>query len=113
MQKHNLYWLFYKNSYFVSLFKNLYANAAIAEPINGATINTQTWAIALVSPTIAIIVAGAKLLAGLTDVPVKLIPIKWTNVRVNPITIPLTEDFFSSEVTPNIVYINTRNAKIH
>ena len=33
-------------------------------------------------------IAGAKLLAGFTDVPVSGIPIKCTNVRVSPITIP-------------------------
>lgn len=61
--------------------------------------NNQTWLKA--SPPI--ITAGAKLLAGLTDVPVNLIPIKCTNVSVNPITIPATEPFFSSDVTPSIV----------
>ena len=86
-----------------SLFKNLYANAAIAEPTNGATINTQTCLIASVFPTIAITAAGAKLLAGLTDVPVKAIPRICTNANVSPITIPATDDFFSSEVTPIIV----------
>ena len=73
--------------------------AANAEPTNGATINTQTCFNA--SPPKKI--AGAKLLAGFTDVPVKGIPIICTNAKVNPITIPATEPFFSSDVTPNIV----------
>ena len=30
-----------------------------------------------------------------------------TNAKVKPIINPEIEDFFSSEVTPNIVYINT------
>ena len=42
-------------------------NAAKAPPTNGATMNTHTYFNA--SPPI--ITAGAKLLAGLTDVPVK------------------------------------------
>ena len=46
--------------------------------------------------------AGAKLLAGFTDVPVKLIPSKWTKVSVKPITIPATDDFLESLVTPKI-----------
>ena len=68
-------------------------------PTKGATINTQTW-VRAVPPTN---IAGAKLLAGLTLVPVKGIPIMCTNAKVNPITIPATEDFDSSEVTPKIV----------
>ena len=82
-----------------SLFKNLKTRAARAEPINGATINTQTWANA--SPPKN--KAGAKLLAGFTDVPVKGMPIIWTKARVKPITIPATDDLLSSEVTPKIV----------
>ena len=86
-----------------SLFKNLKANAANTDPTNGATINTHTCFIASYFPIIAITVAGARLLAGFTDVPVKLIPRICTNASVSPITIPATEDFFSSDVTPSIV----------
>lgn len=45
--------------------------AASAAPTSGATINTQTWASA--SPPAKI--AGAKLLAGFTELPVKGMPI--------------------------------------
>ena len=54
------------------MFRYSYKYAASAPPISGATINTQTCLIA--SPIKNI--AGAKLLAGFTDVPVKGIPIK-------------------------------------
>ena len=84
---------------FSSLAKYFHTIAAIAAPTSGPTINTQTWDKA--SPPTKI--AGAKLLAGLTDVPVRGIPIKCTNVNVRPITIPAIEDFFSSDVTPKIV----------
>ena len=77
-------------------------------PTNGAKINTQTWDKAFPPRKIA----GDKLLAGLTDVPVRLIPIRCTNVRVNPITIPATDDLVSSLVTPRIVYTNT-NVNTH
>lgn len=50
--------------------------------------NTQTQPIAPVSPPIAAIRAGPKLLAGLTEVPVKWIPKMCTSVRVSPMTIP-------------------------
>ena len=81
------------------MLKNLNKTAAKAEPINGATINTHTWESA--SPPKKI--AGAKLLAGLTDVPVRQIPRICTNASVKPITIPATDDFLSSDVTPSIV----------
>ena len=58
--------------FFDETFKQLNTPAARAAPTNGATINTQTCFRA--SPPRNN--AGAKLLAGLTDVPVRLIPIK-------------------------------------
>ena len=51
--------------------------------------------------------AGAILLAGFTDVPVRGIPIKWTNASVRPITIPATLAYLSSLVTPKMVKTNT------
>ena len=51
--------------------------------------------------------AGAKLRAGLTDVPVNGIPIMCTNARVKPITIPATALVFSLLVTPRTVNTNT------
>ena len=92
-----------KNYLLSSVFKNLNTNEAKAEPTNGATINTQT-CFKAVPPKNK---AGAKLLAGFTEVPVSGIPKICTNVSVKPITIPATEDFLSSDVTPRIVYINT------
>ena len=72
--------------YILYLFKYLYKVAAKAPPASGANINTQTCLSA--SPPRNI--AGARLLAGFTEVPVKGIPIKCTNTKVNPITIPAT-----------------------
>ena len=67
IKKYNL-----KKEAYASLLRNLNKNAAIAAPTKGATINTHTCL--SVSPPKKI--AGAKLLAGLTEVPVKLIPSK-------------------------------------
>ena len=86
-------------NYFSLVFKYLYVKAAILEPINGATINTQTCFKATPPKN----KAGAKLLAGFTDVPVKGIPIICTKAKVKPITTPATEENFSLEVTPSIV----------
>lgn len=97
----------YFRIYFSGLVINLYVIAANADPINGAIINTHTCFNA--SPPA--ITAGARLLAGFTDVPVNFIPIICTNANVSPITIPATDDFFASDVTPNIVNMNT-NVKI-
>ena len=55
--------------------RNLYTNAANAPPISGATINTQTTLSGPAFPPIAATIAGPKLLAGLTLVPVSPIPI--------------------------------------
>ena len=99
--------LVYFRIYFSGLVINLYVIAANADPINGAIINTHTCFNA--SPPA--ITAGARLLAGFTDVPVNFIPIICTNANVSPITIPATDDFFASDVTPNIVNMNT-NVKI-
>ena len=52
--------------------------AAKAAPTNGATMNTQTWCKG--SPNNQI--AGAKERAGLTEVPVNLIPKICTKVKV-------------------------------
>ena len=66
------------------LFRYLNSVAAKAPPTNGDIINTQTCLRA--SPPRNS--AGAKLLAGFTDVPVNGIPIKCTNTKVKPITMP-------------------------
>ena len=49
--------------------------------------------------------AGAKLLAGLTLVPVNGNPNKWTNTKVKPITIPVACPFSFLSVTPKIVVV--------
>ena len=77
---------------------NLKTSAAMAAPTNGARMNTQTCESAAPPSKIA----GARLLAGLTDVPVRGIPIICTNVSVRPITMPAMFDVFSLAVTPRI-----------
>ena len=67
----------------------MYTIAARVAPTNGATTNTHTWAKAFPPKNIA----GAMLLAGFTEVPVKLMPNKCTNANVSPITIPAMLDF--------------------
>ena len=64
---------------FLVSFKYLNTNAAIPAPKSGATINSHTCESA--SPPW--ITAGAKLLAGLTEVPVNEIPIKWTKIKMH------------------------------
>ena len=65
------------------------AKAANKPPRSGPTINIQTCANASVVPLkIKAAKAVAILLAGLTDVPVKLIPTKWTRVNVKPMIKP-------------------------
>ena len=54
-----------------------------------------------------IISAGPILRAGLTDVPVNLIPNKWTSVKESPITMPAIFSFFLSFVTPSTVKTKT------
>ena len=71
---------------------------------NGATMNNHTCFNA--SPPI--ITAGAKLLAGFTDVPVRGIPRICTKVRVRPIIRPAQLDFVESDVTPLIRNTNTK-----
>src|SRR5437764_607630 len=64
--------------------KYRYTNAASAPPTSGATMNSHTCDSAL-CPTMT---AGARLRAGLTDVPVSGMPIKCTIVRATPIARP-------------------------
>ena len=52
--------------------------------------------------------AGAKLRAGLTEVPVNGIPMMCTNAKVKPITIPATVAFSVFLVTPRTVNTNTK-----
>lgn len=78
--------------------------AAKHAPIRGAKINTHTWAKA--SPPAKN--AGARLLAGFTEVPVKGIPIICTKVRVSPITKPAICEVALVEVTPRMVMTNTK-----
>ena len=54
-------------------------------------------------PDIAVTNAGPNDLAGFTDVPVKVIPNKWTTVNARPIINPAIDESFSSEVAPNTV----------
>lgn len=63
--------------------------AAIAPPINGPTINTQTFK----SDSPPSKRAGPKERAGFTLVPVKYIPSKCTRVKAPPITRPATFEF--------------------
>ena len=76
-------------------FKYLYKYPATNAPTIGPTINTHT----CFNATPPIITAGAKLLAGLTEVPVNGIPMIWTNARVKPITIPATTLVFSALIS--------------
>ncbi len=57
---------------------------AITAPINGATINIHSCARAA-PPTK---MAGPRLRAGFTEVPVIGMPTRWTSVRVRPIARP-------------------------
>ena len=72
-------------------------------PTTGATMNTQTcW-----RATPPMNNAGAKLRAGLTEVPVNGIPIMCTNARVKPITIPAIALVYFFFFTPRTVNTNT------
>ncbi len=91
--------------YLVSFFpkKQPYAKAAKTPPASGAKIQIQTCFNDSELPAIACNTAGAILLAGFTDVPVKPRPIKWTSVNVRPITTPAILPFPCLEsVTDNI-----------
>ena len=82
----------------------LKTKAAIKPPMSGATIKIQTCDKASVLPLkIKDANAVAILLAGLTDVPVKLIPTKWTRVNVKPMIKPgKLPNFALSSVTLRI-----------
>lgn len=64
--------------YFSIVFQN---KAAIIPPVNGVTINSQSWENA--NPPAK--TAGPKLLAGFTEVPVMVIATRWINRRFKPI----------------------------
>ena len=82
----------------------MYKKPAITAPTIGAKINTQTcWRACPPMNN-----AGAKLRAGLTEVPVNGIPIMCTNAKVKPITIPATAAFSVFLVTPRTVNTNTK-----
>ena len=77
-------------SYF-SFESAIQITAASAAPISGATMKIQRAAIGAVFPLIAATRAGPKLLAGLTDVPVRPMPRMWTRTSVKPMTTPANE----------------------
>ena len=76
--------------------------AATIAPKIGAIRKSQTWPIA--SPLTKI--AGPKLLAGLTEVPVMGMPTRWMNVRDNPIEMPANPLGDALLVEPNITKRN-------
>ena len=86
------------------MFKPLNNKPAITAPTIGAKMNTQTCCKAWPPRNNA----GAKLRAGLTEVPVNGIPKMCTNARVKPITIPATAPFSAFLVTPRTVNTNTK-----
>lgn len=86
----------------------MYTIAAIAAPIRGAAMNSQTCVIGTEFPTNELIKAGPKLLAGFTDVPVSGIPKICTRVKVKPITRPAIELFSLFDVTPKTAITNTK-----
>lgn len=72
---------------YFAVLKAFQMSAASAAPTSGAAMNTQTWEIAVGSIP-AIMSAGPKLRAGLTDVPVNGIPMICTKVSVSPMIMP-------------------------
>ena len=71
-------------------------------PTSGATMNSQTWLRAS-PPTMR---AGPRLRAGLTEVPVMAMPIRWTITRVKPMTSPAVVALAVLAVTPRITNTN-------
>ena len=66
--------------------------------------NTQTEMMGAVLPVIAAKIAGPRLLAGLTEVPVRPIPKMCTRVSVRPMISPPKEPCLAlGDVTPRIV----------
>ena len=53
------------------------------------------------SPFAAIMSAGPKLRAGLTEVPVRGMPMMWTKASVRPMMMPANGAVFSSAVEPS------------
>ena len=82
----------------------MYNKPAITAPTIGARMNTQTCSRACPPMNNA----GAKLRAGLTEVPVNGIPIICTNAKVKPITMPAIVAFSVFLVTPSTVNTNTK-----
>jgi hypothetical protein len=88
----------------------LYSNDAIAAPMSGATMNSQSWLNAH-PPTNT---AGPILRAGLTEVLVTGIPTKWIKTSTIPIGIPANPTGALISVVPNTVKtrknVNTTSA---
>jgi hypothetical protein len=77
-------------------------------PTSGATMNSHTW-LSAVPPTMR---AGPRLRAGFTDVPVIGIPMRWTTVRVSPITMAAVAAFPSLLVTPRMTKTNSAVSRL-
>ncbi len=83
-------------------YSNRCRPAATAPPTSGATMNSHTW-LRAVPPTMR---AGPRLRAGLTDVPVIGIPMRWTTVRLKPMTMPAVAAFAVLLVAPSTAKTN-------
>ena len=99
-----------------SLCNSLYTIAASAPPARGATMKIQTCDNAVASPSKNKLPNAVAIdLAGLTDVPVRPIPTKCTNVKVKPMIIPANfgADAFSDvalKITYTKINVNTTSA---
>ena len=76
--------------------------AATAPPTSGATMNSHTW-LSAVPPTTR---AGPRLRAGLTEVPVIAMPMRWTTVRLKPMTMPAVAALAILLVAPSTAKTN-------
>jgi hypothetical protein len=85
-----------------------YTSEAIAAPVNGAAMNSQSWLKAH-PPTKT---AGPILRAGLTDVFVTGIPTRWISTSTIPIGIPTKPTGALISVVPNTVKTR-KNVKNH